>query len=199
MTNEELSPKQQAYISAIEYQGFVLILEENFVHEKSNEKSLLFLHPDGVILHLVTYHNSFSFNSIHIFYNWTPNNLENANNFTSSGHWICTINNKKVPHDGNWDSPDSQKVWIGNSWLDTNSPTNFISKFSDLQKNGHFVFPWIECPTIWWLNYVEEKDRCLEDKRSYKFDLDRFNKTPKEFQQQFAIIKEWLESHISQK
>jgi len=145
--------KYREYYRSVLDVGFVEIHKHLIIDKASKENNIYrIFFCDGVFLTLESYggYSQDCVNSANIYYNWRPNRVENKKDesllyaVTKSGHW-----RRPDGKDISWD----KFVWIGS--CDVRSGLGYT--LEEHLKVGKFIWPWIEFPFIWFVDYSQTK------------------------------------------
>jgi hypothetical protein len=160
------------YIKLLKAEGFIKILEEEFVgNDNCKEIFFIYFHKNGIFVSFDTY-SIHTINAAKMVFNWKPKTLSAINEICGSGYFIKMRNGKMV--------------WIGSDDV----RDSMWYKLRRLRRSGVFIRDWFECPDIWWVNYTESK---LSTKELYLAMIRKFCKLPQSIQQDFHLIHEYLE------
>lgn len=157
--------------------GFEVVLEESFVHPRSNEHEkyfILFQPVDCILLSFDSIRDGALLNGGNYYYNWEPK-------FYGTGPgkgWMGSVSSGHMhkEHD----------VWVGYHDCRYDMKRTILG----LRKDGRFINPWIEQPLLWLLHYGDK--RC-ELGESEKISADRISRLP--ISVQTAIRGEYSEFH----
>lgn len=181
------------YLRIVEDEGFVKILEEDFMGHDAPEKCFVYMHPAGILLFVDSYTwtgKENQVNSATLYYNWKPSNDETYYQSVRSGGFALCLHGKIENRldDALWNHPDAEHIWIGSH----DAREGFRHRLSLLRDNGTFVFPWVECPWISLIHYGESGsgDVSLNSQMS----LSRFQRLPAIVQKQLVVVQEHLET-----
>lgn len=179
------SMKEFEYRTILEENGFVKVLEEDFVDDTwkdekpSYEKCFVYFREPGQVLFFDTFHGGR--NGGNVYFNWKPK--------AGLGYRSMPSYNGHTTQDG---------VSIGH--MDCRE--GLIYKLNTLSENGEFLGEWVEGGHIWFVNFVEAKkaDGISYPRSGIYYDsisLNRIKRLPGHVQKCMAKQIEHLEEQIT--
>lgn len=139
------------YEDIVKELGFELVFALPIQSKDGKEEAFkIWYHPLGVILKYDTYNNQTVVNGGSFYYNWKPNNFSEYSRYTSSGGLYDIKNRPNIT-----DVPVEDLFWVG----DTDCRESLRSNFEGLKNSGTFLNPWIKCPFLWFLHFMDTKDK----------------------------------------
>jgi hypothetical protein len=133
-----IMPDVKEFIMEIEKSGFEKVLEIPFTVLDMDDNPPMEMH-DVFYAYFLRKYGIKSVNGGNFFYEWVPNNLENAYLYTSSGGY------EKI---------DNQMIWVG----EHDCRSNIIGYILGLAEHGAFVTPWKSKSAIFRPKFVHYGD-----------------------------------------
>lgn len=163
----------EEYLTVVKDLGFEKILETPIPEDKkfnsNGDYYYIYWRADGIILSFDTYRGNKVVNSGNFYYNLKPKN----DPFTkdSTDYW-------NLKYSGQWKEINGAYYLIASNDC-REGLRHYISRLESL---GGFVNPWIASPFIWFLHYMDTKDK--------KYDYNKINS------ERIALLPEYVQKCI---